>query len=79
MKLATPAAIPASIERAKKGLAAISFKIVLPEDTDSYSVSVKDDPIANKIGITTASPIDQPPILVLGLNLQDLSAIPVSF
>ena len=66
MKADTPATIPVSIVNAKAGLAAMSAKIVSPAGIDLYNELVKDVPIINKIGMTTMSPIDHLPNIVLG-------------
>lgn len=70
MKAQIPAAIPASIESAKAGLATISAKIVPPAGTDAYIGSVKDVPMINNIGIVMMSPTDHLPNLVSGSILQ---------
>ena len=71
VKAEIPAAIPASIVRAKAGLAAISPRIVSPDGTDLYKVLVKDEPITNKIGMATMSTTDHLPNAVSGVILQD--------
>ena len=68
IKVEIPAAIPASIVRAKAGLPTISFKIVLPAGTDLYKVFVNDVPMKNNIGIATISPSDHLPDIVFGIR-----------
>jgi hypothetical protein len=71
MKAEIPAVIPASIVRAKAGLAAISAKIVPPAGTDLYKEFVNDVPTKNNSGIATMSPTDHLPNIVIGIILQD--------
>lgn len=70
MKAKIPASIPASIESAKAGLAAISAKIVSPDGTDLYIESVNDVPMKNNIGIAIMSPTDNLPKVVFGRIFQ---------
>ena len=81
MKAAIPATIPASIVRAKAGLAAISAKIVSPAGTDLYNESANDEPMINRIGIAMINPTDHRPNVVVGTIVQGclimLSAYPV--
>ena len=74
-----PAAIPASIVRAKAGLAAISAKIVPPAGIDLYNEFVNDVPMINKSGIATMSPTDHLPNVVFGIILKDCFVTPSSF
>jgi len=66
MKAKIPATIPASIVRAKAGLAAISAKIVLPAGIDLYNEFVNDVPMINNNGIATIRPTDHFPNEVIG-------------
>jgi hypothetical protein len=75
MKAEIPAAIPASMVRARAGLAATSAKIVSPAGTDGYNEFVNDEPSINKIGIATISPTDHQPNPVMGKNLQNCLVI----
>ena len=75
MKADIPAAIPVSMVRARAGLAAISAKMVLLAGTDSYNESASDEPVVNKSGMATMSPIDHFPNVVPGKILQGLFVI----
>jgi hypothetical protein len=70
MKADITATIPASIESAKTGLAAISAGIVSPEETDLYNEFVVVDPMINNMNIAIISAIDHLPNTVLGEILQ---------
>lgn len=70
MKAEIPETIPASVVRAKAGLAAISSKIVRPAGTDLYNVFVNDVPMKNNIGIAMMSLTDHLPNEVFGITLQ---------
>ena len=71
MKADIPATIPASIVRAKAGLAKISAKIVPPAGTDLYNEFVNDVPMINNSGIAMISPTDHLPNVVFGIILQE--------
>ena len=79
MKAEIPAIIPASIVRAKAGLAKISAKIVPPAGTNLYNEFVNDVPMINNNGIATMSPSDHLPTVVFGIILQDCFVILSSF
>ena len=78
MKAIIPAAIPASIESARAGLAAISAKIVLPAGIDAYNEFVNDAPAINRIGIAMISPTDHLPNEVIGIIFQVFFMIRIS-
>ena len=64
MKDEIPANMPASMVRAKAGLAAISARIVSPAEMDGYKEFVNDQPMMNNIGIATIRPTDHWPAVV---------------
>ena len=68
MKATIPEAHPARMVSARAGLPAISANIVLPEDTSSYNVFVKDDPMKISKGKAMISPSDHFPNFVFGIS-----------
>lgn len=70
MKAAIPAAIPASMVSARAGLALISAKIVPPAGTERYNELVNEVPMMIKSCMTTMSPNDHLPNVVVGKILQ---------
>lgn len=70
MKEKIPEAIPANIESARAGLAAISAKIVSPAGVDLYNEFVNEVPMKNNSGIAMINPIDHLPKIVDGIILQ---------
>jgi len=79
MKDEIPAAIPASIVRARAGLAAISAKMVPPAGTDLYNKFVNDVPMIKSNGIATISPTDHFPNEVIGRIFKGCCVILSSF
>jgi hypothetical protein len=75
IKAEIPAPIPASIVRARAGLAAISANIVSPAGIDEYNEFVNEVPMTNIKGITIAAPTDHLPAVVAGIILQVFFAI----
>lgn len=79
MKADIPATIPASIVSARAGRAVISAKIVPPAGIDLYSEFVNEVPMINNTGITTMSPTDHLPNVLIGKILQGRFDITSSF